>query len=197
MGLPKIKYFVKICVIIIKDLPLQKNKMKDSALSIANYFIDKAKQCNEPIKPLRLMKLVYIAHGFMLALLDRSALNPRFDVVEAWKFGPVVPSIYHTFKHYRDQPITQKSVVFVGEDGDIEFEEPNLVDEDYKEVCDFVWDRYRAYNDSDLVSLTHARNTPWALFYEEGKNRIIPDKYTKMYYRGLVNYLMNLPDEQG
>ena len=163
--------------------------MKDDALSIANYFIDKANSEGGEIKPLRLMKLVYIAHGFMLALVDRSVFNPRFDVVEAWKFGPVIPSVYHTFKRFKDHPITEKAVVFMGKDGEITFEEPVLKDEEAKLICDFVWKRYRNFNDNELVSLTHERNTPWAMVYQEGKNNIIPDEFTRLYYKGLVSYM--------
>ena len=85
--------------------------MKNSALSVANYFIGLAEKNESPIKILRLMKLTYIAHGFMLAILDRSALNPRFDRVEAWKYGPVIPSVYHSFKAYGNNPITKKTVI--------------------------------------------------------------------------------------
>ena len=46
--------------------------MKDNALSVANYFIDLAKNDAMEIRPLRLIKLVYIAHGHMLAMLGRS-----------------------------------------------------------------------------------------------------------------------------
>lgn len=76
------------CLTVYKFAAEQEENMKDSALSIANYFIDLAQSQSKEIKPLRLMKLVYIAHGFMLAMLNRSVLNPRFDRVEAWKYGP-------------------------------------------------------------------------------------------------------------
>lgn len=42
--------------------------MKDNALSVANYFIDLANKENKPITQLGLMKRVYIAHGFSLAI---------------------------------------------------------------------------------------------------------------------------------
>lgn len=41
--------------------------MENYALAIANYFIDLAHKDNKPIRPLKLMKLAYIAHGFALA----------------------------------------------------------------------------------------------------------------------------------
>ena len=164
--------------------------MKDSALSVANYFIDLAQRSDQQVKPLKLMKLVYIAHGFMLALLNRSALNPRFDRVEAWKYGPVIPSVYHSFKQYGNSSITNKTIVF-----DWEGEEPNVVtpelqDNDAKTVCEFVWNRYLNYSDNDLVTILHGAGTPWAYIYQEGKNLEIPDELTKVYYKGLVRRLV-------
>lgn len=166
--------------------------MKDSALSVANYFIELAQRDNRPIKPLKLMKLVYIAHGFMLALVDRSFLNPRFDHVEAWKYGPVIPSVYHSFKQYRNSPITEPTVIFTGEnpdDGDAAIETPVLQDDYAKRVCLFVWNRYMGFSDNDLVSVLHGAGTPWAHEYKEGANNIIPDELTRLYYRGLIRVL--------
>lgn len=64
--------------------------MKNSALSVANYSVQKSLDEHKDLKPIKLMKLVYIAHGFMLAMLDRSVFNPKFDKVEAWKYGAYI-----------------------------------------------------------------------------------------------------------
>ena len=164
--------------------------MKESALSMANYFIELAASQNKPVTPLRLMKLVYIAHGYILAMLGRSVLNPRFDRVEAWKYGPVIPSVYHSFKIYGNRPIQAKTVIFIRESKDgVETSEPELEDTEAKIICDFVWKRYEHFSDWDLVELLHKDNTPWKLVYEEGKNKEIPDMYTKVYFQKLVNEL--------
>jgi uncharacterized phage-associated protein len=164
--------------------------MSTNATALANYFIDLAKNDNAELKQLGLMKRVYIAHGFSLALFDKSALDPRFDVVEAWKHGPVIPSIYHSFKHNKDNPITVKSVIArVEEEGGRlkeVFEEPGLQDNDIQSVAEMVWDRYKDFNDYQLVELTHRRGTPWSLCYEEGKRNEIPDLYTKAFYKKLI-----------
>lgn len=165
--------------------------MKDNALSIANYFIELARKDNMEIKPLRLMKLVYIAHGHMLAMMDRSVLDPRFDKVEAWKYGPVVPSVYHSFKHFKDQPITEKTVLLAGEEnGSANFVEPMLQDEEAKMICKYVWNRYKNYSDSELVTLLHRKGSPWETVYRAGENVPIPDEYTRVYYRQLVDRLL-------
>lgn len=168
--------------------------MKESALSIANYFIEIAWDVGSEIKPLRLMKLVYIAHGYILASLGKSLLNPRFDKVEAWKYGPVIPSVYHSFKGYGNSPVKKKPVIFAGEynsDGEIDIrtEEPTLQDETARKICDFVWNRYSRFSDWELVEFLHKKRSPWGLVYEEGKNREIPDLYTKIYFGKIIQAL--------
>jgi uncharacterized phage-associated protein len=160
--------------------------MKTNAISVANYFIDLAKSENAEIRQFGLMKRVYITHGFSLALLDRSALNPRFDVVEAWKNGPVIPSVYHSFKHNRDKPITEQSVIVEWNGEDMNFITPELNDGKIKEVAGFVWNRYGGMSDFKMIELTHKAGTPWALCYSEGENNPIPDTYTKAYYKKLI-----------
>lgn len=168
--------------------------MKDNALSVANYFIDLAKKDGKEIHPLKLIKLVYIAYGYGLALLDRSIIDYRFDKVEAWKLGPVIPSVYHSFKNYGKNAITDKTVYFTDEDDIIT---PKLTDDDTKEICSFVWKRYGLnYTDSELVTLLHGNSTPWGLVYIEGMNVPIPEASTKEYYKGLVEFLKGKASER-
>ena len=86
--------------------------MNINALSVANYFLELAHKENRPIHLLGLVKRVYIAHGFSLAMLDKPLIDPRFDPVEAWKYGPVIPSVYHSFKQYKASPITEPTVIW-------------------------------------------------------------------------------------
>ena len=165
----------------------QTKEMKDNALSIANYFIDLANEDKEPIRPLKLMKLVYIAYGYALALLNRSIIDYRFDKVEAWKLGPVIPSVYHSFKIYGKRPITEKTTIFVKTKDGYEIEEPNLRDKEARSICNFVWEKYgQRYSDSQLVDLMHGKGTPWGQVFVEGENNPIPELYTKLYYTELV-----------
>lgn len=171
--------------------------MRNNALSIANYFIDKAAKDKKPIRPLKLMKLVYIAYGYGLAMLHKSLIDNRFDKVEAWKYGPVIPSVYHSFKNYRNNPITAKTVTMESdENGKITFTEPQLSDADAKALCDYVWKRYNEYSDNELVSLLHGKSTPWGMVFVEGENNPIPEFLTQRYYTRLVKRLLDLADHE-
>ncbi|MCM1452434.1 MAG: DUF4065 domain-containing protein [Clostridium sp.] len=168
--------------------------MRDNALAVANYFIDLAKAENKDITQLGLMKRVYIAHGFSLAIHHKSLLDPRFDRVEAWKYGPVIPCVYHSFKQYRANPITENTVIMEWDETKSEpcFHTPKLKDEQAKKIVQMVWKRYAKMSDSEMVALTHKPGTPWAVCYMEGLNKPIPDEITELYYKKIVDYVASL-----
>lgn len=163
--------------------------MNTNALSVANYLIELATKDNKPIRLLGLIKRVYIAHGFALALLGHGLLDKRFDKVEAWKYGPVIPSVYHSFKQYKSNPIKEGTVVMEWDDikGEPVFEIPILTKEDEKSIVEMVWKRYASFSDNELVSLTHKQGSPWNLCFKESKNTEIPDELTELYYKRLID----------
>ena len=165
----------------------QEKEMSDS-IALANYFIEQSLKENADITLLKLVKLVYIAHGFLLALLNKSFINERYDKVEAWRFGPVIPTVYHTFKYNANNPIKERGVVFLSDDN--KFVYPKISQEAVL-VLDFVWKRYGKMSSSTLVDLLHIDGSPWKTFYIEGKNVEIPDSVTKGYYAALFKYLLN------
>ena len=88
--------------------------MEYSAKAIANYFLELAAKHGEKVTPLKIQKLVYIAHGWHLALYEKPLVYDEF--AEAWEYGPVFPSIYHEFKHFGGAPIAEPAT-------DIEYNE--------------------------------------------------------------------------
>lgn len=166
--------------------------MKTNALAVANYFIDLSIRDNKPIHLLGLIKRVYIAHGFSLALLNHGLLDPRFDKVEAWKYGPVIPSVYHSFKQYKAEAIKEHtSILYQKGDETPNFEEPVLTDDKSKMIVEMVWKRYLNYEDTQLVALTHRPGTPWGACYIPNENQEIPDSFTKLFYSKLVKVIID------
>ncbi len=156
--------------------------MKNNALSIANSILALADKDGKSLKPLALMKLVYIAYGYALAYLVRDVIDPRFDRVEAWKYGPVIPSVYHSFKHFQNSPITEKAVV-MKEDGDSPiFITPYITDEKLMDAVSKAWNDYKDFTDSQLVDICHKPDSPWSQVYKEGENIVIPEQSTQRYY---------------
>lgn len=166
--------------------------MNNDAIAIANYFVDKSiKDVSAPysLTLLRLVKYVYMSYGFALSILERPIIDKRFDKVEAWKYGPVIPSVYHSFKHNGNETIRDKVGIVIEEtpDGDLHFDTPKVEDNDVIQILDFVWDRYRDKPTSYLITLLHRDDTPWAYCYRVGKNMEIPEEMTKVYYDAIVN----------
>ncbi len=169
--------------------------MNNNAISVANEFIELAKKNGvKDLTVLKLLKLVYIAHGFGLSLFkgEKLLIDPRFDTVEAWKYGPVIPSVYHTFKQYRNTNITEKGIIFSGIDsnGDPVACTPILEEDDAKSIVRIVWKRYGKSTARELVDLTHMGGTPWSISYKEGLNKEIPDSLTKMYYDSVIKLIL-------
>ena len=132
--------------------------MAYSAKSIANYFLEKAHQEKvTDITPMKLLKLVYIAHGWWLGFTEKPLINEQ---VEAWKFGPVIPSLYHEFKHFGMSPITSKATEL--EFPSWEYEEvPVPSGGEVIKLLDAVWESYGKYNGVQLSNLTHITGSPW------------------------------------
>ncbi len=160
--------------------------------AVANEFLDLAKNEQKEITNLKLVKMMYIAQGLSLAFFDK----PLFDSdIEAWRYGPVVPPIYHEFKHFRDKPISEKSVDFrngFGASNCEGFFEPKLEDENKKKVVELTWNWYRDISAPRLVELTHSEGTPWSLTYIPNENRVISNELIREYYK---KFLMNMDNQ--
>jgi phage protein len=173
--------------------------MKNNALSVANFFIDLAQRDSKSLTQLGLMKRVYIAHGFSLAVRGESLLDDRFDKVEAWKYGPVIPSVYHSFKHFKANPIKDKTIIgkWNSQKSEFEFETPVLKDKGAQDIVEMVWNRYSDFSDSEMVKLTHKPGTPWSVCYAENQNNEIPDDITRLYYGRIVDSVISKSGNNG
>lgn len=167
--------------------------MENNALSVANYFIELAERDSKDLTMLGMMKRIYIAHGFSLAIYDKPLLDSRFDKVEAWRYGPVIPSVYHSFKHHKNLPIHERTVIVSWNDiaGEYEFITPELTDPNARDIVEMVWKRYFNFSTPELVNLTHKDGSPWAISYAPKQNCEIPDERTKMYYKRILNTILS------
>jgi len=146
-----------------------------SAVTIANRFIELAKRDRIPLTNMQLQKLVYIAHGWALALLGQPLIK---DLVEAWQYGPVIPSLYHNLSKYGagtvDEPIP-----FLG-GGKLTPNEEALIES--------VWKSYGQMSGFKLSTITHQENTPWSRAVKfSGLRSVIPDRFIAEHYRQLYD----------
>ena len=106
----------------------------------------------EPISNMKLQKLLYFAQGTCLAARDHVLWSGAR--LKAWKFGPVVPDVWHTYKPNGSKPI------------------PPVVDLDetrYPEwavdVMERVLAKYGPLTARKLSDLTH-REPPWLIAWD-------------------------------
>jgi len=146
--------------------------------TIAGYFIDKSNKENAPLSVLQLVKLIYIAHGWNLALYNTPLISDR---IEAWKYGPVMPSLYSFFKGLN---LTKDDLV-----KDFLIEEAACIKAIHRELLNKVYVKYKRTSGEDLTNLMHQEDTPWYKVWnnEVGKDMPIEDIATKAYYSKQIN----------
>ncbi|GAA6618466.1 Panacea domain-containing protein [Scytonema sp. NUACC26] len=113
-----------------------------SCHDVAKYFLAQTdEEAGDLISNLKLQKLVYYAQGFHLALYD----EPLFtEPIEAWTHGPVVPEVYHAYKHYASGAIPIPD--------DIDF---SKYDKPTRELLDEVYRVYGQFSAWKLRNMTH------------------------------------------
>lgn len=143
-------------------------------MDVANYFIEYSGYTKTN---LQVLKLTYIAHGYMLAIHDEPLIG---DEVEAWIHGPVIPKIFHKFKKWKSGVIGRTSLTR-------KFPKPFSAKE--KELLDAVFENYGRYCGYYLSQITHEDGkleTPWKQCYQYGRNNLIPNDVTQDYYKKLI-----------
>ncbi len=130
-----------------------------NSLEIANYFIRLSKRDKVKLDNLQLQKLVYIAHGWYLGYKGEPLLD---ELPQAWRHGPVVPTVYHSFKDYGPGEIDKYAKVL--DFGKLDFVSPSFNADANKEtakILGVIWDHYKQFSGIELVNLTHQKGTPW------------------------------------
>lgn len=137
--------------------------MLHSPKSIANFFLDLAKASGESISPMKLQKLVYYAHGWYAGYTGQPLIN---EAVEAWQYGPVIPSLYHEFKQFGSTGISCKATEF---DGVTLREVPPPQDPTIQAYLQNVWSSYGRFTGIKLSELTHSADGPWDQTWKESE----------------------------
>jgi len=127
--------------------------------AIANAFLQRAFNDKKICGHLKLQKLVYLAHGYYLALTNGVPLvNEPF---EAWDYGPVCRNLYIEFRDHGKAPIDRLATEF---DWDAEQELPVAVPTDdtaVDKVIDFVYRTYIDRTAFTLSDMTHQAGWAW------------------------------------
>lgn len=153
-----------------------------SVFQVASYLAWASEQKGQPLTNLEILKLLYYAQGWHLALYDQ----PLFDAkIRAWKQGPVQPSVWHRYRHLGWH-------VILGE------QRPEEVGAAVKRHLDAVLDVFGGCGPHDLRRMTHTED-PWiqarnGIPIDQPSNTEIPVDEMKRFFRQLLEH--HHPDQR-
>lgn len=154
----------------------ESNGIRDpqSSVLVARQILWLAHRHGRVLTPMQLLKLVYIGHGWMLALYGRSLF---YESVEAWRYGPVEPNVYNAFKKFGGNQITEPLKDY-----------SDHLDEYELDIMEQVVSVYSDYTGIQLSSLTHKNGSPWDTTIKMlGQKAIISNDLIKQHYRNLLS----------
>lgn len=124
---------------------------------IANYILDRCEQNGAEMTNLSLQKVLYFCHATTLANLGRPLIKQSF---EAWKHGPVIPSLYREFKIFGEKKISSRAHKIDLVSGNKVCCDPSL-DHELREALNKSIDFYSRISSFYLVQLSHEAGSPW------------------------------------
>ncbi len=162
-----------------------------SSITVANHFLRKGWAEHIPITPMKILKLVYVAHGWHLGWKEKPLI---YDPIMAWRYGPVIPNLYHEVKEYRSRGITSKIR------SAFESVYKQRLDDDTASFLNMIWEHYKSFTAFEMSSLTHQKGSPWDRVREKTTNAAlrtrsiaISDTIIKDYYENKINSALDQP----
>ena len=114
--------------------------------TVAQFIVAFFQEAGDPVSNLKLQKLLYYVQGWHLGLTDgKPAFEGNF---QAWVHGPVSPDVYHQYKGYRWNPITEET------------KKPDEIDENLANHIREVLNVYGVDSGWQLERRTHLES-PW------------------------------------
>jgi uncharacterized phage-associated protein len=130
---------------------------KVDARALANSVLTEAWGRGMQVSNLKLQKLVFLCHAFLLVEKSKDVVRGEFV---AWKYGPVHKDVYDAFKSHGSRSIDALAVRInpvTGQQTTVE----SFNDRDVRDVVNRVVGFYGDWTPGQLVKLTHAEGGPW------------------------------------
>ncbi len=137
-----------------------------SAIAVANEILAVARKNHAALDPMKLQKLAFYAHGWHLGLQHTPLLDEQ---VEAWPYGPVIPSIYHAFKQYGTEQVAASASAI---DAEGSLYVPRLAKGYDRRLIEKVWEQYGDFSATQLSKMTHRPGTPWDTTWNNNSSRL-------------------------
>lgn len=136
------------------------------AESVANYVIAYGMKIGHPVSNLQLQKILYY---IQVHFLKKKGIPFFKDKIEAWQFGPVIPSVYYQYAAFGSAPITM-----------FKTQEINLGQEEKEDLEQIVREK-AVLSLWEMLVDTHKKGKAWDLYYKMGKRNVIPKKAMELF----------------
>ena len=144
-------------------LPERQKGMALPVQIVANRFLEIARLEGKTIDPMKLQKLVYLAHAWNLAFTGQPLIQEQF---EAWKFGPVCPPLYRLYKQFGSGPIPAP------------VNGQSALEHTFEHIIREAWRVYGERTGMNLSDLTHESGSAWSqVFSSRLFNVVIPNDF--------------------
>lgn len=128
---------------------------------------------------MKLNKLVYFAQIMSIRALEETI---HHNHTHAWDYGSVSPLLYKRIKKFKANLISlnDPAVDEVFDDA------KDIGSTEFIKVIDLVWQKLKGLFAVELSQMTHRRNTPWRIVYENPETRygVISPELMKKYGYG-------------
>lgn len=126
---------------------------------------------------LKAQKLLYFAHGLCLAKYDVPLVEG--ESFQAWRYGPVIESLYHHLKVFGDAPISPISPFLSSWESLSDSDD----DEKRKRCLSSILRQFGGMAAGRLIDLSHDKNGPWSIAYQDDAHGIeVPNDKIKEYF---------------
>ncbi len=158
------KYFIDVKV--VKDIDefiklIQKDR-ELQGIDVAKYILSRVK-CTQ----LKLQKLVYLCYADYICSTGEKLFT---DDIYAFKYGPVVSTVYEKYKKYgyksiekESENIDSKNISEMPSKSRILFAKDGL---EKVQSIDRTLNKYSQLTASQLVEITHGKKSPWSVTYK-------------------------------
>lgn len=138
------------------------------ACDIAAYIITHEHKSGREISNLRLQKLLYFVQAYIVRTTGAFCFD---EDMEAWTYGPVVPSVYYKYDIFAGLDIIEDKTA-----------RAPYIDKKTKQGIDKILDYLSHYRVSQLVNITHDQN-PWQFAYSNGLKSVITKDSMREYFK--------------
>lgn len=140
------------------------------ATDVAEYILSKANYgtYQQEISNFKLQKILFYVQAEFLTTNGRPCFT---DSIEAWEFGPVIPSVFYFYQKYGTLSIEPNTIG-----------QPCILTDDM-ETIDRVLEMCKNYSIIELTKIS-LKQTVWSHNYVHGKNNEISNKDIADFFKG-------------